>query len=267
MLTQPVVLESKGHAHGHDLIDHLYIHKHTAIHELPAHLKIFGAILLIFVFVGTPSRQPLAFAGYLLILLGIAAIARISLKTLARRMLIEVPFVFFAVLIPFTAGGRQILLAGIELSVEGLWVAFGILAKSSLGVLTSILLSATTKSREILSSLSNLKVPGTLIQITAFMLRYTAVVTDEAHRMKIARISRGFRGKSIKDWKVLGQSISALFIRSYERGERVHLAMLSRGFDGKNIYSQIEQSTTTQKILVLSPALIALMVHFLVRIY
>ena len=30
----------------------------------------------------------------------------------------------------------------------------------------------------------------------------------------------------------LARSAGALFIRSYERGERVHLAMLSRGFDG-----------------------------------
>jgi cobalt/nickel transport system permease protein len=31
---------------------------------------------------------------------------------------------------------------------------------------------------------------------------------------------------------VLARSLGALFIRSYERGERVHLAMLARGYDG-----------------------------------
>ena len=30
----------------------------------------------------------------------------------------------------------------------------------------------------------------------------------------------------------MAQSAGALFIRSYERGERVHLAMLSRGYTG-----------------------------------
>jgi cobalt/nickel transport system permease protein len=32
--------------------------------------------------------------------------------------------------------------------------------------------------------------------------------------------------------RVLGATAGSLFVRSYERGERVHLAMLSRGYDG-----------------------------------
>jgi cobalt/nickel transport system permease protein len=51
-------------------------------------------------------------------------------------------------------------------------------------------------------------------------------------RMKIARASRGFEATGIKHWRVLATAAGALFIRSYERGERVHLAMLSRGYSG-----------------------------------
>jgi cobalt/nickel transport system permease protein len=51
-------------------------------------------------------------------------------------------------------------------------------------------------------------------------------------RMKVARIARGFQARGVRDWKILGSAAAALFIRSYERGERVHLAMLSRGFTG-----------------------------------
>jgi len=36
----------------------------------------------------------------------------------------------------------------------------------------------------------------------------------------------------MKSWKVLATAAGALFIRSYERGERVHLSMLSRGYEG-----------------------------------
>jgi cobalt/nickel transport system permease protein len=64
------------------------------------------------------------------------------------------------------------------------------------------------------------------------MLRYTNVVNSEMERMRIARASRGFEPRGIKHWRVLGQSAGALFIRSYERGERVHLAMVSRGYKG-----------------------------------
>jgi cobalt/nickel transport system permease protein len=71
-----------------------------------------------------------------------------------------------------------------------------------------------------------------MVQIAAFMLRYVNVINDEMERMKVARESRGFIATGIKDWKVIATAASALFIRSYERGERVHLAMLSRGYTG-----------------------------------
>jgi cobalt/nickel transport system permease protein len=66
-----------------------------------------------------------------------------------------------------------------------------------------------------------------------FMVRYLEVVTGELSRMRIARDARGFRARSVKQWPVLGATLGALFIRSYERGERVHLAMLSRGYTGQ----------------------------------
>lgn len=265
MSQERITLSPSSHAHGHDLIDHLYIHEHTRIHSLPSHLKVVGAISFIFVVVATPSREFLAFLGYLAVLLITARIAKLRYRTLAKRMLIEIPFVFFAVLIPFVTPGEKINFLGLALSPEGLWVAFGILAKSTLGVMTSIILSATTQSRELLNSFQKLKVPDTLIQIASFMFRYTAVVVDELNRMKIARQSRGFEAKGMRDWRILGQSIGALFVRAYERGERVHLAMLSRGYEGKLVLGELAKSEPREKLLAFTPALIALMIQLVVR--
>ena len=99
--------------------------------------------------------------------------------------------------------------------------------------MASILLAATTPARDLLLGLERLRVPTLLVQIAAFMLRYTHVVADEMGRMKIAREARGFTATGIRSWPVIAQSAGALFIRSYERGERVHLAMLSRGYTGR----------------------------------
>jgi cobalt/nickel transport system permease protein len=104
--------------------------------------------------------------------------------------------------------------------------------KGTLGVLAAVILSTTTTAREILRGLEKLKLPIIMVQIASFMLRYINVISDEMERMKVARESRGFIATGIKHWKVLATAAAALFIRSYERGERVHLAMLSRGFDG-----------------------------------
>ena len=45
--------------------------------------------------------------------------------------------------------------------------------------------------------------------------------------------SRGMEPRSPRNWPTLARSLGSLFIRSYERGERVHLAMLSRGYTGE----------------------------------
>src|SRR3712207_373866 len=66
-----------------------------------------------------------------------------------------------------------------------------------------------------------------------FMIRYADVVGGELHRMRVARESRGFVGRNLSALRVLGPAAGSLFVRSYERGERVHLAMLSRGYTGR----------------------------------
>jgi len=74
--------------------------------------------------------------------------------------------------------------------------------------------------------------PEMLVQIMGFMIRYLDVVTGEMARMTTAMRSRGCDPRSPRHWPMLARSLGALFIRSYERGERVHLAMLSRGYTG-----------------------------------
>jgi cobalt/nickel transport system permease protein len=143
-----------------------------------------------------------------------------------------VPFLIFAALMPFTGPDPQVEVLGLSLSEPGLWAAWGIVAKGTLGVLGAIILAATTPARDLLTGLRALHVPPTLVQIAAFMLRYLRVVGDEMHRMRVARESRGFEATGVRSWPIVAHSAGALFIRSYERGERVHLAMLSRGYTG-----------------------------------
>lgn len=159
-------------------------------------------------------------------------LSKLPIFTVLRRSLIEIPFILFAILMPFFGTGKTFEVFGITLYEEGLLAAAGIVAKGTLGVLGAITLSGTTTAREILRGLERLKLPSLMVNIASFTLRYINVVTDEMGRMKIARAARGFEARGIKDWKILGHVLGALFIRSYERGERVHLAMLSRGFTG-----------------------------------
>jgi len=166
-------------------------------------------------------------------------------------------------LMPFFGTGEKFEIAGIELYREGLLAGTSIVVKGTLGVLAAVILSTTTTAREILRGLERLTLPAVMVQIASFMLRYVNVISDEMERMKVARESRGFIATGIKHWKVIATSAAALFIRSYERGERVHLAMLSRGFDG-NLPTLVTDTVTKQHwIIALSVPVLALIFSLL----
>ena len=212
--------------------ERLYLHRHTVVHSLPSHLKIIAALCFILIVVSTPVTQWGAFIAYFLWLFVVVRIAQIPYGTLFKRASIEIPFIFFAILMPFFGSGETIQVGPFELYREGLIAGAGIVVKGTLGVMTAIILSTSTTAREILRGLERLRLPVLMVQIASFMLRYVNVVNDEMERMKIARESRGFEATGMKSWKVLATAAGALFIRSYERGERVHLSMLSRGYAG-----------------------------------
>lgn len=202
------------------------------MHRLPAHCKLTAVFGFVLIVVATPREAFWAFAGYAALLAAVAAVARVPPGFLLARLLIEVPFVAFAVLMPFVAEGPRVSFLGLSLSASGLWGAWNILAKGTLGVAASVLLAATTDLRALLLGLQRLRMPPLLVQIATFMIRYGDVITDEMRRMRTARLSRGFEARGVRHWGVLAKSAGALFIRSYERGERVHLAMVSRGYTG-----------------------------------
>ncbi len=233
------------HHHGHDVGERLYLHGHSLIHRLPAQVKVVAMITFIFTVIATPNEQFWAFGVFALFIAIIAMIAKMPPLVILPRMMVEVPFALFAVLMPFFGPEPNLDFLGLSLSQAGLLAGWGILIKGTLGVISSIILAGTTPARDLLLGLERLHVPPLIVQIASFMLRYVHVVADEMNRMKLARESRGFDAKGIKSWPIIAHSAGSLFIRSYERGERVHLAMLSRGYTGR--LPEIDVNTTTKK--------------------
>jgi cobalt/nickel transport system permease protein len=217
---------SAGHGHR------LHRPGDTLVHRLPPQCKLAAVVAFALTVVATPREWFAAFAVYALLLACVALAARIPPGFVLRRMAVEIPFVLFALAIPVIGTGERVAVAGLSLSVPGLWAAWNILAKATLGVAASILLAATTEPRLMLLGAQRLRLPPLLVQIAMFMLRYLDVVAGEMRRMRVARESRGFAARDVRHLPVVARSAGALFIRSYERGERVHLAMLSRGYTG-----------------------------------
>ncbi|QBR93852.1 cobalt ECF transporter T component CbiQ [Nocardioides euryhalodurans] len=218
-----------GAGHGH----RLHFHAHSPLHRAPSHLKVVGLVGFMLVVVATPPQAWPAYAVYAALLLGVVALSTVPPTYLAKRMVVEVPFVVFALLLPFVATGPRTEVLGLTVSEPGLAAAAALLVKATLGVLAALTLAATTEPDDLLRGLQRLRMPDLLVQIMGFMIRYLDVVTAELGRMTTAMRARGCEPRSPRHWPALARAMGSLFIRSYERGERVHLAMLSRGYDGR----------------------------------
>jgi cobalt/nickel transport system permease protein len=195
----------------------------------PQH-KIVVAFLCVLVVVLTPREAFWAFGGYAALVLGVTVWARVSLTTLFRRLLFELPFVAFAVLLPILGRGPRVDVLGLSLSSPGLWAAWNLLVKGTLGLAVTGLLIATTPVADVLRGLRVLRLPLPLVQIAAFMLRYGEVLLADLRQMSIARVSRGDNPRLLWQAKAIARTAGALFLRSFERGERVYVAMLARGY-------------------------------------
>lgn len=217
-----------AHGRGHTL----HFHGHSLLHRLPAWSKIVALVCFMLIVVATPRGVWPAYGAYLVLLLALIVISRVPFGFLLPRMVVEVPFLVFAATMPFVARGPRVDVLGWSLSQEGLDGAGALVAKGTLGVLAALLLGATTQVRDLLVGLQKLRLPQQLVEILAFMLRYLTVIVEDLRRMRIAQQARGFTARNIRQWPTLASTVGTLFVRSFERGERVHRAMLARGYRG-----------------------------------
>jgi cobalt/nickel transport system permease protein len=249
---------------GHS--SHLHVEGDTPLHRLPAHVKLVGLLVFVLATVSVPNEA----RGVLVVLLAAAVLVLLSTRVPARHLLprlaVETPFAVFAVVLPFVAVGPEVDLGVVSVSQPGLVAAAALLLKGTTGVVSAVAFAVTTPPRDLVRALQHLRVPDPLVTIASFMVRYVEVVTDQLRRMRVARESRGFRARSVRAWPALASSTGALFIRSYERGERVHLAMLSRGYRGRMPVTDPLAGTAGQWAAALVPAAVATAGSVLVRV-
>jgi cobalt/nickel transport system permease protein len=233
-----------GHAHA------LYVHEHSPVHAVAPHVKIVAVVTFVFAVAITPREAVWAFAIHAVALGAVIRLARVPPSFVLARMVVIVPFLLMALLLPFVAVGDRVVVFGVPMAVEGLWGAWNVAAKASLGAASSLTLTATTEVPQLLRGLERLKVPSVLTQIAAFMVRYLEVVLGELSRQRTAMLARGYDPRWLWQARAIAASAGSLFIRSYERGERVYGAMLARGYDGAMPPPLVERPTTRREWLL-----------------
>ncbi len=224
----------------HSFLDR-YRHGTSPIHRLDPRLKVLATLAFVVATTTSLPRAWVAFVLLALLALGAIALSEIPFLEALKRSTIALPFAgMVAISLPFTRDG-QVVWAwqpfGWNLAVtdDGLFLFASVVVKAWLSVMVTGLLVATTPFTALLKAMRSLRVPAVLVATISFMYRYLFVLVDEAMRLQTARAARSIGPGRTVLWraKVLGGMIGSLFIRSYERSERIYAAMLSRGFAGE----------------------------------
>jgi cobalt/nickel transport system permease protein len=207
----------------------------SPVHRLDPRAKILGLVAVTLVGVSTPITAWRAWVGCAVVLAAVVAVARVPLRAIWTRGRVVLPLVLFvAAFIPFFRGGHVVASLGpFDVSREGLEVLAAVAAKAAIGTVSAVLLGATTSVPAIIRGVEAMRVPRLLTLIAAFMYRYLFVIAEELRRMRSALASRGYRPRHLLQVGALGRMTTALFLRTFSRGERIYLAMLARGYSGR----------------------------------
>lgn len=223
-----------------------YLPGNSPVHRLDPRVKLVLTVLFILTAALTPDRAWPAFGLLEGLVLTAILLSRVGLGIVQKRSALALPFLLAALTVLFArpgdAGGRIVPLPGTlwAVSEAGLWRLLSIAARSYLSVQAAVLLAATTQFPDLLWGMRALRVPRILVAVSGFLYRYLFVLADEARRMMQAREARsavpaGQRGGGTVLWRarVTGAMAGTLFLRAYERSERIWNAMVGRGYDGE----------------------------------
>ncbi len=207
----------------------------SPVHRLDPRAKILGLVAVTLVAVSAPLGAWPVFAGCALVLVVFAAVGRVRARDVWRRARFVLPLVLLAaVFLPFVrTGGEAYELGPFTVHAEGLAIFGAVALKATIGTVSAVLLGATTTFPQVLRGLEAMRVPRLLVLIAAFMYRYLFVIVEETGRMRAALAARAYRPRTAMHAGALGRVATAMFLRTYARGERVYHAMLARGYSGQ----------------------------------
>ena len=229
----------------HDSVFDRYREGGSLIHRLDPRLKVVITLAFLLSNVLLPDAAWLAFGFSYLVLLGSNLLAGLGLGYTTRRSVVALPFALAAVTAIFSVPGNPLAewhIGSTVLTVSdaGLLRFASIMLRAWLSFQGALLLVATTRFPDLIHALEHLRFPPLLVTIIAFLYRYLFVLTDEVLRLRRARESRsaaagGHRSGGSLLWRgrVAGNMVGQLFLRSYERSDRIYNAMLARGYAGQ----------------------------------
>ncbi len=223
-----------------------YHETESFVHRLDPRIKVVVTVVFILSNALLPDGAWIAFGLSWLFLLCANILSNLGVAFTLKRSFVALPFALVAITVLFGTHGQVLtsfhfLAWDLTITNIGLMRFVTILIRSWLSVQMAILLVATASFPDIIHALEHLRIPSILTTIIALLYRYLFVLGDEVFRLMRAREARsaaaaapGQRSGGSAIWRarVAGHMAGQLFLRSYERSDRVYNAMLARGYAG-----------------------------------
>lgn len=224
-----------------------YRPRSSPVHALDPRLKFILTVAFIFTCALTPLGAWPVFILLFSLILAVEILSDLGVGYVLKRSLLALPFVLAALPLIFTVEGIPLLRFplgpwDVSISAAGIERFLGIGVKSWLSIQAAIVMSSTMPFPDLLLAMRAVKVPRLLVSIIGLMWRYLFVLADEALRLMRARAARsglsdqpGLKPGGSLFWRarVAGGMVGNLFLRGFERSDRIYTAMLSRGYDGE----------------------------------
>ncbi len=226
-------------------------------HQWDARCKIVTILVYSFMIASLGHLAPAMFAIGISFVILLAA--RVSLAKVLMRLLAIAGFIsMFLAVMPFTvplhSGDTVVVFGGLGwlgFNLRGLFLAATIAAKAVAITLLMEPLLSTAPLPVTLHGLSRLGAPEVVGQMVLLSYRYLHVFRHEARRMSSGMQVRGFRKRSdLQTLRAVANFLGMLFVRSFERTERVFDAMRARGYTGR--FPEPATQPWTAKDLLLS---------------
>lgn len=235
--------------------------KTTPWHSLAPRTRLLCTLLMVFAIALTPNGRWWTWAVYGLGVLSLIFLSRVTKTVLLKRIAVEFAFISAVLLGTLFRGGGEVLWSyGIlRITTEGLTVLGSVSIKALLSLFLLNVLTLTTSIPALLNALVALRVPPLLVATLASMYRYIDVLIKEFQAMRKAAASRNLTSGGVWQRFVIGNMIGTLFIRTYERGERIYQAMLARGYKGVPVIEKVPPGGRRDKIVITFTTLLTLL--------
>lgn len=216
----------------------------SPLHQADPRVKFVLTLAFVLALSATPMGAWPVYILFLTLVTAMAVASELGVTFAIRRGLVALPFALAAFPLLFTVKGPtwfDVPLGPwtVVVTQTGAVRFASIVLKSWISVQAAVLLVATTSFPDLLAAMRAVRIPRLLVAIVGLMWRYLTVLADEVTRLSRARAARSGsltgRGGGSVVWRgqVTGYMVGSLFVRGYERGERIYAAMLARGYDGE----------------------------------